>query len=64
MEHSGGTAKDIAHGFNKDKLGAIVNSSRGLMCAYKQEKYAKDSFGDATRKEAISMRDDINSAIK
>ena len=36
----GGKASDLAPYFNKDGLGAIVNSSRGIICAYKQEKYA------------------------
>ena len=39
----GGKGKDLVHFFNKDGLGAIVNSSRGIIAAYKQEKYA--SFG-------------------
>ena len=37
----GGTAKDLMHCFNEDGLGAVVNSSRGIIAAYKQEKYAK-----------------------
>ena len=37
----GGKGKDLVHFFNEDGLGAIVNSSRGIIAAYKQEKYAK-----------------------
>ena len=37
----GGKGKDLTHYFNKDGLGAIVNSSRGIIAAYKQEKYAQ-----------------------
>lgn len=63
----GGTSKDIAVGFDKKGLGAIVNSSRGLMCAYKsdmwKDKYTQNSFTDATRAEALYMKDDINSAL-
>lgn len=35
----GGQGKDLVHFFNEDGLGAIVNSSRGIICAYKQDKY-------------------------
>lgn len=42
----GGQGKDLVHFFNEDGLGAIVNSSRGIIAAYKQEKYAK--FGERT----------------
>ena len=59
----GGTAKDIALGFDKNGLGGIVNSSRGLMCAYKsdlwKDKYEEADFAKATRAEAIRMRDEI-----
>ena len=40
----GGKGADLVHFFNEDGLGAIVNSSRGIIAAYKQEKYA--SFGE------------------
>lgn len=63
----GGGAKDIACGFNKDGLGAIVNASRSLMCAYKsdmwKDKYSDENYAEATRAEAIRMRDDINSVL-
>ena len=48
----GGKGKDLVHFFNEDGLGAIVNSSRGIIAAYKQEQYAKfgaENFGDASR---------------
>ena len=48
----GGKGKDLVHFFNEDGLGAIVNSSRGIIAAYKQEKYAKfgaEHFGEASR---------------
>ena len=44
----GGKGADLVHFFNKDGLGAIVNSSRGIIAAYKQEAYAKfgaENFG-------------------
>ncbi len=58
----GGTAKELAPYFNKDGLGAIVNSSRGIMLAYKNEKYSKygeKNFAEASRAEVIRMVDDI-----
>lgn len=64
----GGKAEDIALGFDQNGIGGIVNSSRGLMCAYKSDKW-KDSFKEeefdkATRQEAIRMRDELNNAIE
>ena len=61
----GGKGKDLVHYFNEDGLGAIVNSSRGIICAYKQEAYAKFgslNYADASRQAAIDMINDINSA--
>lgn len=64
----GGTARDVAHSFNHDGLGAIVNASRSIMCAYKSEQwkgaYSEEKFYEASRAEAIRMKEDINSAIK
>ena len=57
----GATAKDIANAFNPDGLGAIVNSSRGIMCAWKK---CDLDYQEAARQEAIRMRDDIVSAIR
>ncbi len=59
----GGTAADVAKSFNPDGLGAIVNSSRGIMCAYKLYHYEEQDFAAAAREEAIRMRDDINSYL-
>lgn len=61
----GGKGKDLVHYFNEDGLGAIVNSSRGIICAYKQETYEKfgaANYADASRQAAIDMINDINSA--
>ena len=60
----GGTAKDLAPYFNEDGLGAIVNSSRGIIAAYKQEKYAQfgaENYADASRQAVVDMLEDINS---
>lgn len=62
----GGKAEDLVHYFNADGLGAIVNSSRGIIAAYKQDKYAKfgaENFADASRQAVIDMVEDITGAI-
>ena len=62
----GGTAEDLRHCFNEDGLGAIVNSSRGIIAAYKQEKYAKfgaEHFAEASRQAVIDMVADINRVL-
>ena len=62
----GGKAADLAPYFNKDGLGAIINSSRGIIAAYKQpgyEKYGEEAYADALRQAVIDMITDIKSAI-
>lgn len=62
----GGTAEDLKHCFNKDGLGAIVNSSRGIIAAYKQEKYKQfgpEHFAEASRQAVIDMVADINRVL-
>lgn len=60
----GGSGDDIKGAFDKEGLGAIVNSSRGIMCAYKKGNYEQTDYAMAARNEAIRMRDEINSFIK
>ena len=63
----GGQGKDLVHFFNEDGLGAIVNSSRGIIAAYKQEKYAnfgEENFADAARAAVEAMVADINGALE
>lgn len=63
----GGKGKDLVHFFNEDGLGAIVNSSRGIIAAYKQEAYAKfgpEHFGEASRAAVEAMVADISSALE
>ena len=55
----GASAKDISAAFDKNGLGGIVNSSRGIMCAYQKEKCDEHDFAAAARREAIRMRDEI-----
>lgn len=62
----GGKGADLVHFFNEDGLGAIVNSSRGIIAAYQQEKYAafgEDGYAEASRKAVIDMREDIAQAL-
>lgn len=59
----GGGAKDVAPAFDKNGLGAIINSSRGIMCAYKREGCDEKDFAAAARREAVRMRDEIVSYI-
>ena len=62
----GGTAEDLKYCFNEDGLGAVVNSSRGIIAAYKKEAYAKfgaEHFGEASRQAVIDMIADINSVL-
>ena len=62
----GGTAEDLKHCFNKDGLGAVVNSSRGIIAAYKQEKYKKfgtEHFAEASRQAVMDMVADINRVL-
>ena len=60
----GATAEDLAGCFNKDGLGAVVNSSRGIIAAYTKEEYKKNftekEFGKVAREAVIKMRDDLN----
>ncbi|MBQ6172828.1 MAG: orotidine-5'-phosphate decarboxylase [Clostridia bacterium] len=58
----GGGAKDVAGAF-KNGLGAVVNSSRGIMCAYKKQGLPAEEFAKAARAEAIRMRDEIMSEL-
>ena len=62
----GGKGEDLVDFFHEDGLGAIVNSSRGIIAAYQQEKYSKfgaQHFGEAARAAVEDMRDDIMSAL-
>ena len=63
----GGKPEDIALGFDKNKLGGIVNASRSLMCAYKSDRwkdeFKEEDYAKATRAEAIRMRDELNSVL-
>ena len=62
----GGKGADLVNFFNEDGLGAIVNSSRGIIAAYQQEKYAKygeANFAEASRAAVEDMLADIRGAL-
>ena len=62
----GGKGADLVHFFNKDGLGAIVNSSRGIIAAHQQEQYkaiGEANFAEASRQAVIDMREDIKQAL-
>lgn len=59
----GATAEDVSVNFDKDGLGAIVNSSRGILCAYKKDKYNGLNYFKAARQAALDMKDDLTKFI-
>lgn len=62
----GGKGKDLKAFFNEDGLGAIVNSSRGIIAAYKNEAYAQygmEGYADAARAAVLDMKEDIRQGI-
>ena len=62
----GGTGKDLIHFFDENRLGAVVNSSRGIIAAYQSEKYSKfgsANFADASRQAVVDMITDIDQAF-
>ena len=62
----GGKGADLVHFFDEDGLGAIVNSSRGIIAAYQQEQdaqYGAENFADASRAAVLAMKEDIAQAL-
>lgn len=63
----GGKGADLVHFFNEDGLGAIINSSRGIIAAYQQDAYASfgaENFADASRQAVLDMTADIDGALR
>lgn len=60
----GGGANDVAPAFSANGLGAVINSSRGIMCAYKKGDYTEEQYAEAARAEALRMRDELLSVRK
>lgn len=62
----GASGKDLIHFFDENRLGAIVNSSRGIIAAYQNEKYSAfgaENFADASRQAVLDMIADIDQAF-
>lgn len=62
----GGKGSDLVHFFNEDGLGAIVNSSRGIIAAYQSDSYAKfgaSNYAEAARQAVVDMQLDISNAL-
>jgi len=63
----GAAAEDLAPCFDKKGLGAVVNSSRGIIFAYKNDKYKKDfpeaEFEYAARRACLDMRECLNEVV-
>ena len=62
----GGTGRDLVPFFNADGLGAVVNSSRGILAAWTKETYAsygENGFGAAARAAVLDMKKDIEGAL-
>ena len=59
----GGGAQDAKNAFDARGLGAVINSSRGIMCAWKKQGLGEDDFAQAARTEALRMKEDILSTI-
>ncbi len=63
----GGKGADLVHYFNKDGLGAVISSSRGIIAAYQQEKYAQygeENYAEASRAAVLDLREDIAQALE
>jgi len=59
----GGGAADIAASFDKNGMGAIVNNSRGIIAAYKTEKYKGMTYAEAARAAALDMKEDLGKVL-
>lgn len=60
----GGGAEGVAKAFDKNGRGAIVNSSRAVMCAYKKEECDEKEYAAAALRECVRMKNDIVSHIR
>ncbi len=59
----GGGADDVKQGFDEKGLGAVVNSSRGIICAWQKNGFAGKDYAKAAREEAIRMREELTEKI-
>lgn len=58
----GGKAEDVAMYLNNGN-GGVVNSSRGILLAYKKQNRPDTDFAICAREESIRMRDEIRNAV-
>ena len=58
----GGSAEDVKLGFDSRGLGAIVNSSRGIIFAYEQPKYQAQLWTEAVRHATLDMAEALNAS--
>jgi orotidine-5'-phosphate decarboxylase len=59
----GGGAADVAEAFDARGCGAVVNSSRAIICAWKKTGNDGRDYAEAARGEALKMRDELRSVI-
>ncbi len=59
----GGGASDVAFSFDSNGLGAIINSSRAISCAYKKENCSEQDFAGVARREALKMKKELNEVL-
>lgn len=59
----GGGASDVKGAFDRNGLGAVINSSRAILCAWKKEGCAPEDYAGAARREAVRMKEDIASVL-
>lgn len=60
----GGGAADVAGAFDENGRGAVINSSRAILCAWKKENGSPEDYAGAALREAVRMRDDILAALR
>lgn len=59
----GGTSDDVMVSFDERGLGAIVNNSRGILCAYKKDKFSGMNYWEGARAAATAMQEDLMGAL-
>lgn len=63
----GGSIQDVMGGFDEKGLGAVINASRSVICAYQRspwkEKFSPECFADAARAEVLRMKEEIEAAL-
>ena len=59
----GGSAQMLKVCFDKKGLGGVVNSSRGIICAYNDARYRGMNYAEAARAACIDMQQDLSGVI-